>query len=121
MPPPIKDPKVFAADFFSLMQKNQADAYDGLKSSGLNASGVDNLKQTAARLASSIGQMTGSEFLDEAHLGKRVTRLSFLVLYQRGPVVQTLTYYMPPGTTNWQLISMDMTAEPGRFPFQAGK
>jgi hypothetical protein len=120
-PPPIRDPKAFATDFVGLIEKNEAQAYNSLKSTGLNSAGIDNLRQTAARLTASMGPIRGSEFLDEAHLGKRLLRLTFIVLHQRGPVVQTFTYYMPPGATDWQLIAVDITAEPGRFPFPPGK
>ncbi len=92
-----------------------------MKSTGLNPGGIDNLKQTAARLTGSIGPVRTAEFLDEVHLGKRLIRLTYIVLHQRGPVVQTLTYYEPPGAADWQLIAVDMTAEPGRFPFPPGK
>jgi hypothetical protein len=120
-PSPIRDPKAFATDFFAQMAKNEAQAYDGLKSTGLNPGGIDNLKQTAARLTGSIGPVRGAEFLDEAHLGKRLLRLTYIVLHQRGPVVQTLTYYEAPGGADWQLVAVDMTAEPSRFPFPPGK
>lgn len=116
-PQPIKDPKAFATEFMNQLQKNEAQAYDSLKAAGLAAAGVDNLKQTASRVANSIGPVIGSEFIEEEHLGKRITRLLFVALHQRGPAVYSMIFYAPPAGTDWQLIAIDMTAEPGRFPF----
>jgi hypothetical protein len=116
-PQPIKDPKAFATEFMNQLQKNESQAYDSLKSTGLTAAGVDNLKQTAARVANSIGPVIGSDFVEEEHLGKRVTRLLFVSLHQRGPTVHSMIFYAPPTGTDWQLIAVDMTAEPERFPF----
>lgn len=117
-PPPIKDPKTFAGDFFAALQKSGPNAaYDSLKSAGLAAQGVDNLRDTATRLEQTVGPLVSTDFIDEAKLGKNMLRLTYVELHQAGPVLQTLTFYTAPKQTGWRLIGMEMTAEPSRFPF----
>lgn len=118
---PIDDPKPFAARFFEDLAGNPAKAYAALRTAGLKAEGIDNLKQTESKIAASIGPILSEEFLEQAHLGKRVTRIAYVVLHPRGPVIESLTFYMAPNRSDWQVISIDVTAQPERFQFPPPK